>query len=175
MCNTNQAATAWASLLQHGFEGVQLLPYGVPSNDERSALEREMSQDRHWLARQLDHLALGENDLVILDTPTGRTAYLQQALDVADQVLVVTTADAASFITMDQMDRLLEKGACLRLLPPLSWLQSPNQKSGSIRRSAVHATGAVHQRRHSAGHENKAAVQSGHFPGLGLGAWSGRR
>ena len=107
MCNTNQAATAWASLLQQGFEGVQLLPYGVPSNDERSALEREMSQDRHWLARQLDHLALGENDLVILDTPTGRTAYLQQALDVADQVLVVTTADAASFITMDQMDRLL--------------------------------------------------------------------
>ena len=112
MCNTNQAATAWASLLQHGFEGVQLLPYGVPSNDERSALEREMSQDRHWLARQLDHLALGENDLVILDTPTGRTAYLQQALDVADQVLVVTTADAASFITMDQMDRLL--GALVR-------------------------------------------------------------
>ena len=85
-----------------------MLPYGVPGEDERCALERNLRDDRHWLARQLARMALDEQDVVILDTPGGRSVYLEQALDVADQVLVVTTADAASFITLDQMDRALD-------------------------------------------------------------------
>lgn len=107
MGSTSAEGTPWADKLQHGYDGAQLLPYGVLSDDERCALERAMSQDRHWLARQLARLDLGENDVVILDTPTGHSAYLEQALDVADQVIVVTTADAASFISLDHMDRLI--------------------------------------------------------------------
>ena len=104
---TGMGSTHWSSHLQQGFNDVQVLPYGVLSDEQRSALEREMSQDRHWLARQLERMALGTHDLVIVDTPSGRSAYLQQALDVADQVLVVTAADAASFIALEHMDRLL--------------------------------------------------------------------
>ena len=106
--STCAQGTTWADKLQQGFDDAQLLPYGVLSDDERCALERDMSQDRHWLARQLASLDLGESDVVILDTPTGRSLYLEQALDVADQVIVVTTADAASFIALDQMDRLID-------------------------------------------------------------------
>ena len=105
--SANPEGATWCDRLQPGFAGAQLLPHGVLSDDERRALEREMEQDRHWLARQLDRLALGANDVVILDTPTGRSAYLQQALDVADQVIVVTAADAASFIALEQTERML--------------------------------------------------------------------
>lgn len=98
----------WNDGWQQGLAEVRLLPYGVPGEDERCTLERNLRDDRHWLARQLARMALDEQDVVILDTPGGRSVYLEQALDVADQVLVVTTADAASFITLDQMDRALD-------------------------------------------------------------------
>ena len=104
---TGMGSTDWGSHLQQGFNDVQVLPYGVLSDEQHCALEREMSQDRHWLARQLERMELGIHDLVIVDTPSGRSAYLQQALDVADQVLVITAADAASFIALEQMDSLL--------------------------------------------------------------------
>ena len=104
---TGMGSTDWGSHLQQGFNDVQVLPYGVLSDEQHCALEREMSQDRHWLARQLERMELGIHDLVIVDTPSGRSAYLQQALDVADQVLVVTAADAASFIALEHMDSLL--------------------------------------------------------------------
>lgn len=97
----------WKSLLLAGSAGSALLPYGSVSEDERRTLERYLENDRFWLAGQLASMNLGENDVVILDTPSGRTPYLEQVLMVADQVLVVATADAACFVTLDQMDRLL--------------------------------------------------------------------
>jgi cellulose synthase operon protein YhjQ len=99
----------WNSLLLAGPAGSLLLPYGAVTEDERRALERYLENDRFWLARQLASMALGENDVVILDTPPGRTAYLDQVLMVADQVLVVVTADAACFLTLDPMQHLLDE------------------------------------------------------------------
>ena len=116
--SASEVDTLWSDRLQQGFAGAQLLPHGVLSDEEHDALQSAMALDRHWLARQLDRMGLGENDVVILDTPTGRSAYLEQALDVADQVIVVTTADAASFIALDQMDRLLG-AAGVRPAPPV--------------------------------------------------------
>jgi cellulose synthase operon protein YhjQ len=100
----------WNSLLLAGSAGSLLLPYGSVTEDERRTLERYLENDRYWLARQLANMNLGENDVVILDTPPGRTVYLDQALSVADQVLVVVTADAACFVMLDPMERLL--GEC---------------------------------------------------------------
>ena len=116
--SASEVDTLWSDRLQQGFAGAQLLPHGVLSDEEHDALQSAMGVDRHWLAWQLDRMGLGENDVVILDTPTGRSAYLEQALDVADQVIVVTTADAASFIALDQMDRLLG-AAGVRPAPPV--------------------------------------------------------
>ncbi|MFP3515100.1 cellulose biosynthesis protein BcsQ [Pseudomonas sp. SIMBA_077] len=97
----------WGERLQHGFDDALLLPYGVLSADERRALTVGMREDPHWLARQLERMNLVESDVVIIDTPTGVTPSLEQALDVADEVIVVTTADAASFNTLDLMECLL--------------------------------------------------------------------
>lgn len=102
------AGQAWHDRLQPGFDGALLMPYGVLGDDEHHALIHAMHDDRHWLARQLDLMDLGANDVVLIDTPSGSTASLAQALDVADEVIVVTTADAASFNTLDPIDRLLE-------------------------------------------------------------------
>lgn len=103
----NGAGHSWHDRLQPGFDGALLLAYGVLGDDEHHALTHAMYEDHHWLARQLDHMDLAANDVVLIDTPTGSTASLAQALDVADEVIVVTTADAASFNTLDPIDRLL--------------------------------------------------------------------
>ncbi|MQT41126.1 cellulose synthase operon protein YhjQ [Pseudomonas sp. FSL R10-0765] len=103
----NGAGHSWHDRLQPGFDGALLLAYGVLGDDEHHALTHAMHEDHHWLARQLDHMDLAANDVVLIDTPTGSTASLAQALDVADEVIVVTTADAASFNTLDPIDRLL--------------------------------------------------------------------
>lgn len=102
----------WKSLLLAGSAGSLLLPYGSVTEDEHLTHEHSLENDRYWLARQLASMDLSENDVVVLDTPPGRTAYLAQALMVADQVLVVVTADAACFVTLDEMEHLLaERGA----------------------------------------------------------------
>lgn len=103
----NGAGHTWNDRLQPGFDGALLMPYGVLGDDESHALIHALHEDRHWLARQLDRMDLGANDVVLIDTPTGSTASLAQALDVADEVIVVTTADAASFNTLDPIERLL--------------------------------------------------------------------
>jgi cellulose synthase operon protein YhjQ len=109
MATASLKGESWNSLLLAGSAGSLLLPYGSVTEDERRTLERYMDHDRYWLARQLAGMDLSENDVVILDTPPGRTTYLDQALMVADQVLVVVTADAACFVTLDPMERLLDE------------------------------------------------------------------
>lgn len=98
----------WRSLLRDGAAGTRVLPYGLISEKERRAFEHCLEEDSHWLARQLARMNLGADDVVILDTPPGRTRYLDQALDVADQILIVVTPDAASFMVLDHIDRLFE-------------------------------------------------------------------
>jgi cellulose synthase operon protein YhjQ len=107
MGNASLTGENWRSLLVPGSAGSQVLPYGLLDEEERRTLERFMDSDPLWLARQLARMNLGANDVVVLDTPPGRTAYLEQVLTVADQVLVVITADAASYQTLDQIERLL--------------------------------------------------------------------
>lgn len=98
----------WRSLLQPGSADSQLLPYGDLNEAERHNLEGYLRGDPHWLARQLARMELSEHDVVVLNVPSGRNVYTEQALAVADHVLVVITADAASYVTLDQVDRLLE-------------------------------------------------------------------
>jgi cellulose synthase operon protein YhjQ len=107
MGNASLQGLNWRALLQPGSAGSQLLPYGDLSEEERNSLEGYLRGDPHWLARQLARMALSEHDVVLLNTPSGRNVYTEQALAVADHVLVVITADAASYVTLDQMDRLL--------------------------------------------------------------------
>lgn len=108
MQNAGLAGEDWDALLIDGVGGTHVLPYGVMSKSERRTLTQCMEDDNNWLTGKLASMQLTANDVVILDTPPGHTPYLEQVLEVADQVVVVMTPDAGSFMVLDQTERLFE-------------------------------------------------------------------
>ncbi|KAF1047127.1 MAG: hypothetical protein GAK35_00778 [Herbaspirillum frisingense] len=102
-------AASWSAALRDGATGTRVLPHGVLSEEERRALEQRMAGDSHWLAGQLARMNLHADDVVILDTPAGRTPYLEQALAAADQVAVVLTPDAGSFMALDHLASIFDE------------------------------------------------------------------
>ncbi|KPW53920.1 Cell morphology protein [Pseudomonas caricapapayae] len=98
----------WRALLLNGSADTQVLAYGTLQLDERRSLERFQDSDPDWLVRQIARMQLSARDVVILDVPCGDLHMLEQALNAASQVLVVLTADAACYLTLDQMQGWLE-------------------------------------------------------------------
>ena len=97
----------WQSVLQTGFAGCQVMPFGDTDVQQQENLQRWLTREPTWLAQRLSVLGLSEHQTVIIDTPAGNNAYLHQALNVADIVLVVVQPDAACLGTLDQMEALL--------------------------------------------------------------------
>jgi cellulose synthase operon protein YhjQ len=106
--NAGLVGEDWATGLLDGVAGTRVLPYGSTSEKDRRAFERDLEEGSHWLSEKLVDMHLDASDVVVIDTPPGRTLYLDQALDVADHVVVVITPDAGSFMVLDQIDSLLE-------------------------------------------------------------------
>jgi cellulose synthase operon protein YhjQ len=84
----------WETLLQAGFAGCQVMPFGDIDTQQQENLQRWMTREPNWLAQQLSVLGLSERHTVIIDTPAGN-------------ILVVVQPDAACLGTLDQMDALL--------------------------------------------------------------------
>lgn len=97
----------WADTLQPGFAGSQVITFGQTDLRQQENLRRWLDREHDWLAEHLTALGLSEKHTVIIDTPAGNNVYFHQALRVADVVLVVAKADAASLGTLDQLDLLL--------------------------------------------------------------------
>ncbi|UVK97012.1 cellulose biosynthesis protein BcsQ [Pseudomonas sp. B21-048] len=106
-----QPDTDWSAHCQPGYCDSELLPFGTGNVDDLRSLKQQMLDDTNWLNRHLVSMNLGENDTVILDTPSGANIYSQQALDAADLVLVITVADAAAYLALDTMAQWLETRA----------------------------------------------------------------
>lgn len=87
--------------------GVLLVPFGQPDEARRLAFEAQLVRDPHWLARQLAALALPAGTLVLLDTPSGPSTYLRQALAVANMALLVCKADAACYNALAPVNDLI--------------------------------------------------------------------
>ncbi|MEF9671627.1 cellulose biosynthesis protein BcsQ [Pseudomonas sp. PCH446] len=110
LARSESAGEDWQPLIRNGFSGSRCLAYGVVGEPQRRSLEQRLENDRLWLVRHLAHLAhlaLDEQDTLVIDTPPGATVYLAQALEIADVVLGVTLADAAAYTSLNQLDRLL--------------------------------------------------------------------
>jgi cellulose synthase operon protein YhjQ len=97
----------WSEILHSGFAGCQVITFGETDIRQQEDLQRWLKQEPDWLAQHLSALGLSEHDTVIIDTPAGNNVYLHQALNVADVVLVIAQADAASLGTLEQMEQLL--------------------------------------------------------------------
>ncbi|RQZ09483.1 cellulose synthase operon protein YhjQ [Burkholderia sp. Bp9031] len=95
-------------------DGITIMPFGVVSEADQRRFERLLDHDPSWLARGLAALELGDDDIVILDTPPGTSVYMRAALTAAHFVLNVVLADAASYATIPQMRRMLDVYAATR-------------------------------------------------------------
>lgn len=107
----------WNDLILPGTANTWVLPYGAHSAGQRRSLKQAMDEDPHWLARQIERMQLDEHDVLLLDVATGPSRYLEQALDVADQVLAVVNTDAACYQTLNIMEQWLAPLA-LKARPP---------------------------------------------------------
>lgn len=99
----------WDDVLFQGAMNTGVLPYGALNETDRDAFEVHLAENPHWLLQGLGKLQLGEQDLVVIDTPPGPSLYLQQALRVAHFAVVVIQADAASYATLPAMEGLLKR------------------------------------------------------------------
>ncbi|UVJ44160.1 cellulose biosynthesis protein BcsQ [Pseudomonas sp. LS1212] len=97
----------WRTVSMQGFSDSHFLPYGRPGEEEQRHLEHNLGKDSAWLAHRVARMNLGEQDVLIINTPAGNSAWLHQVLAIADVIMVVTLADAASYLALEQMDRIL--------------------------------------------------------------------
>ncbi|MBD8670085.1 cellulose biosynthesis protein BcsQ [Pseudomonas lurida] len=97
----------WDTIQQPGFVGSRVITFGDTDLRQQDDLQRWLKDEPDWLAQRLSALDLSPRHTVIIDTPAGNNVYFHQALSVADVVLVVAQADAASLGTLDQLDGLL--------------------------------------------------------------------
>lgn len=87
---------------------VPFLPFGAPRGEALANFERDVARDEDWLARKVKLLAPRDCDVLLLDLPAKVGPLTAQALGLADLVLVVLLADAASYATIPRTERLLE-------------------------------------------------------------------
>ncbi|HCT07391.1 MAG TPA: cellulose synthase operon protein YhjQ [Pseudomonas sp.] len=97
----------WRPLQQAGFAGCQMIAFGDTTEQQQENLHRWLKQETGWLARHVADLGLNERQTLIIDTQAGNNVYFHQALSIADVVVIVAQADAASLGTLDQMEVLL--------------------------------------------------------------------
>ncbi|WDU61987.1 cellulose biosynthesis protein BcsQ [Pseudomonas poae] len=97
----------WRQIQQPGFAGCRVITFGDTDTRQQENLQRWLRHQPDWLEQRLCALGLSARHTVIIDTPAGNNVYFHQALSVADVVLVVAQADAASLGTLDQLDVLL--------------------------------------------------------------------
>ena len=97
----------WRPLCLPTTSGVFVLPHGTMDESLRPTFEAHLDQDPYWLGRHLENLQLADGAVVILDTPPGPSAYLRQALAIAQLAIVTSLSDAASYTAMSMSDTLI--------------------------------------------------------------------
>lgn len=95
----------WANAAFRGPYGVDCLPYGSLTEQDRQSFERYLDDNPGWLKAGIDALGLNPGSIIIIDTPPGGSSYLTQALQASDLGLCVLLPDAASFVTVPAMER----------------------------------------------------------------------
>ncbi|MHA6194933.1 cellulose biosynthesis protein BcsQ [Pseudomonas wadenswilerensis] len=97
----------WSEVLCHSAAGVDCLPFGPSNAADQRAFEAQLADNPSYLMEQLADLELGKDDLLLIDTPSGASPWLHPVLAIADQVLAVTLADAASYLVLDKLQSWL--------------------------------------------------------------------
>lgn len=98
----------WHSCGMPSDSGVFVLPYGDIDEARRLDFEQQLQATPDWLAQRLVAMELVEGSVVFIDTPPGSSIYLRQALSVANEAVVVSLADAASYTALPRIEGLIQ-------------------------------------------------------------------
>lgn len=99
----------WVDSMCAGRSGVVVLPFGTIDDEHQMHIERHLSELPNWLGETLASFQLPNDTIVVLDTPPGPSAYLQQALRISHINVVTLMADAGSFATLPMIERMVDK------------------------------------------------------------------
>jgi len=99
----------WQSSVVESNESCHVLPFGRLNEEDRELFEHSLRENPKFLVNGLNSLGLPDDALVVVDTPTGSTAYLKQALMVANVVVVVLQATPAACATLPIIIGLIDK------------------------------------------------------------------
>ncbi len=89
--------------------GLDCYPFGSANEADRIAFEDILAKQPDWLKQFAKAMGSPKDGLVVIDTPSGASVYLNQALAISDLVLIVVHADAATYATVPSMESLLEE------------------------------------------------------------------
>lgn len=96
----------WGEAAFCNSDGVNFLPFGEMSAEERPVFEDLLRHDSAWLTQRLAQIDFPHDGIVLIDTERGPSEYFRQALAAADFTLAVLLPDAASYLTIPAMERL---------------------------------------------------------------------
>ncbi|MFV3383265.1 cellulose biosynthesis protein BcsQ [Pseudomonas sp. NY15354] len=116
LCQALQNNTRWDSYCHASVSGVECLPFGHASDAELRALALAQYSEANGLLARLSQLDLADDDLLVIDTASGHGPWLDPVLAIADVVVAVTLADAASWQALDDLQARLANTAECRYL-----------------------------------------------------------
>ncbi len=99
----------WARAARQVSDGVSCLPFGALSPSELRELEALLVRHPELLREGLADPALKQFSLAVIDSAPWPSQLLERVLPLADLVLVVLLADAASFATLPSLRGLLQQ------------------------------------------------------------------
>lgn len=88
-------------------QGVNFIPFGQAEPADLEEFAQFLRTQPRWVADSLAALKPIGYDFVCIDTPPGSGPFLDQALQAANQALVVVAPDAASYATLPQFRQLI--------------------------------------------------------------------
>lgn len=144
-------AASWQEIVHNNHCRGFCLPYGTATKEQQQAFERTLNDDPEWLARHVAQLHTTPHDTVVIDTPAGYSVYLDQALKIADLVLMVTLPDAAGYHALERMGQALAPRAPLRyVINQLDTTRDFSQRlAGTLReRLGGNLLGVIHLDQH---------------------------
>lgn len=130
VCRHSLSGSDWREVCFPSQFGVVCLPYGAASEPEREAFQTLLSRDPAWVPKQLQRMGLGDQQVLLIDTPPGPSVYLRQALACADVAVVVLLADAGSYSTVPAMDAWIDEVSAQR--PGLKCMYVLNQVDATV-------------------------------------------
>lgn len=89
--------------------GVRCIPFGSSTEEEQDAFSTFLEAAPNWLVTQLQGLNLPKQSILVVDTPPGPNAFNRQLLKFADHVLSPTPPDAATYLTLSEIDRQIQE------------------------------------------------------------------